>query len=130
MTMVNQHLNSLKSLCLKAIWSTVAIIGLVGCSTSEKPKLVESNDLKPTHYTLRLGEVTENKNPLPRYTPILIDWHYKNGAVKSKLGYKGWDFNRDGRFDMVQILKEDSTVDYTVFDFDFNGTIDMTEKSK
>jgi hypothetical protein len=98
-----------------------------GCFSAEEPKEV-GETIVATHYTLRIGEVVKNQKPLPDYTPVLVDWHYSNDAVKPKVGFKGWDFNQDGRFDMLQVMREDGTVDYAVFDFDSDGEIDMNSK--
>ncbi|MEZ4741179.1 MAG: hypothetical protein R3B45_01830 [Bdellovibrionota bacterium] len=83
---------------------------------------------EPTHYTLRLGKTIANTKPLPNYTPIWVDWHYQNGAVKSKLGYKSWDFNSDGRIDMLEVLSDDGRSVFEVYDFNFDGTIDLTSE--
>lgn len=102
---------------------------LISCMTLEAEK-PEEDDLEPTHYTLRLGEPVINQNPLPTYTPIMVDWHYKNGAIKSNIGFKGWDFNKDGRLDMVEVVGNDGSIEKYVFDFDFDGEIDMEELRK
>jgi hypothetical protein len=83
--------------------------------------------LKPTHYTLRLEKEQKHSLPLPAYTPIMIDWHYKSGAVISKLGFRGWDFNGDSRFDMIQAVEE-SGLGEAVYDFDFDGRIDLRKR--
>ena len=101
------------------------------CSTTDNmTKEVAVPADKPTHYTLRLGDAVNHQKPLPAYRPILIDWHYKNGAVKTAMGYHGWDFNQDGRLDMVEVLKENGETNTYVFDFDFDGEIDMTQQLK
>ena len=46
--------------------ASLALISLflTGCSSTENEKIVETAELKPTHYTLRLGEVQENKEQI------------------------------------------------------------------
>lgn len=104
----------------------MVVVG-VGCAHNRDVKQAEGQE-RPTHYTLRLGEAAVHNEPLPSYTPIMIDWHYSSGRVQSVLGFKAWDFNGDGRFDMVQSASSDSP-GQAVFDFDFDGTIDFRKEN-
>ena len=85
--------------------------------------------LKPPerlYYTLRLGEKIKNIKPYPDMIPIYVDWHMSDGNVKSHLGFRGWDFNHQGSISMLEVLSEEGTVVSTVFDFNTDGTIDLT----
>ncbi len=102
----------------------VYLLGLVlfvfGCSTTEeKPE----KEVK-THYTLKLGKTKEHGNPLPDETIILVDWHSKDGKVKTVDGFRGWDFNEDGRFEMIEVLDQHAKAHTYVYDFDGDGVID------
>lgn len=62
----------------------MVVVG-VGCAHNRDVKQAEGQE-RPTHYTLRLGEAAVHNEPLPSYTPIMIDWH--DSPVWSRLGFK------------------------------------------
>jgi hypothetical protein len=98
---------------------------LAACSTTSKDD--DQDGLTRTHYLLEVGEKIPHPAPLPTETKIVVQWHLKNGETRRVEGFKGWDFNRDGRFEMVDVLNEDGTLQSRAFDFDGDGTIDGTE---
>jgi hypothetical protein len=123
-TTMDKYVNAL----ILNVFSIVLASSFDSCA-SLRGKDADPSDVKPTHYTLRLETEQKQIPPLPSYTPIMVDWHYKSGEVVSKLGFKGWDFNGDKRFDMIQAV-EDSGAGETVFDFDFDGEIDLRKLVK
>jgi hypothetical protein len=84
----------------------------------------EDDDLR-THYTLRAGEKTVHPAPLPVETAILVDWHHADGSKKTITGFRGYDFGGDERFEMVEVLNEDGTIQSYVYDFDGDGRVDQ-----
>lgn len=77
-----------------------------------------------THYTLKRGTATQHPKPLPTEWPILVD-HFQNGGEKvTTEGFRGWDFNGDGRFEMVDVLNADGSLQARLFDFDEDGRVD------
>jgi hypothetical protein len=102
------------------------LVVATGCA-SIGPWSAEKAAPKPLYYTLRAGTAVTNTSPLPSYTPIFVDWHFDRGPVETRLGFKAWDFNSDGRFDMVESLS-DSGVSEASFDFDFDGRIDFRKE--
>jgi hypothetical protein len=113
------------------IFGTAPVLGIVlsiilaGCATSEKS--ADQGGIG-TYYTLRLGKTVNNPQPLPAYTPVLVDWHKSDGTTAEKPAFRAYDFNRDGRFDYVEVLRDDGTVQASIFDFDFDGRIDLLKK--
>lgn len=99
---------------------------VVGCATTETAVPKEPHK---THYTLSKGETTIHPGLLPRETPVNLEWHYSNGDKKAHRGFTGWDFDGDGRYEMVEVLAEDSSMTATVFDFDGDGKIDARIES-
>lgn len=93
---------------------------LGGCVTGSDT----SNSVAPTHYTLQVGERVPHPAPLPDETKILVKQHGQDGAVLARAGFRGWDFNKDGRFEMVDVLNEDGSLQVRAFDFDGDGVID------
>ena len=106
------------------IWALGAVSLVTGCATSGAD---ESGAITKTHYTLKLGEVIPSHPPLPSRTNIQVTWHLSNGGTEDVLGYRGWDFNGDQRFEMVEVLEVDGKVQARVFDFDGDGRIDRVQ---
>lgn len=79
---------------------------------------------KLTQYTLRLSPTIENPKPLPNQTNIYVDWRYESGQQKSVLGFRGWDFDKDSRFEMVEVLDADGKTQAVLSDFDGDGVLD------
>lgn len=94
---------------------------VVGCSTTETA--TDAAAVK-THYTLTTGATEIHPGMLPRETPVFVEWHYSNGNKTKNRGFTGWDFDGDGRFEMVDVHGDDAAVQTSVFDFDGDGTID------
>lgn len=115
------------NLCGMVTKKTLFVLSVVGacvaCATTQ-----EQGPEKPvkTHYTLSTEETVIHPSPLPRETPVDVEWFYSNGDSKKQRGYTGWDFDGDGRFEMVEVHAENTSVQATVFDFDGDGEIDKT----
>ena len=100
----------------------VALLGLASCaSDGEEP--ADDGKLE-THYTLRTGRVVPHAPPFPTQTDIIVDWHYASGESLSALGFRGWDFTGNGRYQMVEVLDGSGQPTAYVFDFDGDGRED------
>jgi hypothetical protein len=42
-------------------------------------------------------------------------------------GFRGWDFDGDNRFDLLEVLKPDGSVQMRAYDLDGDGVVDVTE---
>jgi hypothetical protein len=104
----------------------MVLLSALGCSTTETS---QNEPLKRTHYLLTTGDTEVNSGLLPNETPVFVEWHYSNGDRKKHKGFSGWDFDGDGRFEMVDVINEDSAVQATVFDFDSDGKIDQKSEN-
>lgn len=102
---------------------------LNGCVTLQKPHPESSEKLAagPAFYVLREGEQLDYPMPLPNRTQILVDWTYSDGAKHSKEGFRGWDVNHDGRFDMVEVLDQAGMPVAWAYDFNGDSVIDAVE---
>lgn len=109
---------------LVLIAAAVFDFSILSCATTPPPSQVDP--LTRTHCTLQIGEKIPNPTPLPEETKILVNWHLLNGSKVTSVGFRGWDFNRDGRYEMVDVLNEDGTLQARVYDFDGDGVIDDT----
>jgi len=103
---------------------------LYGCATideaydelfgSDEPQLPQV-----THFTMRQGTMIKYPAPYPVLTPVFVQFHYDNGNVVEKLAFRGWDFNHDRRFDMLEVMAVDEKVHKIMYDFNLDGSVDM-----
>lgn len=110
-----------KLILLKIVGILAAGHFAAGCATTEPA--MDGPAVK-THYTLTTGSTIIHPGMLPRETPVFIEWHYSNGDKVKSRGFTGWDFDGDGRFEMVDVHGDSPATQATVFDFDGDGTID------
>lgn len=106
------------------------ILALVSsCATSQKTDVTGDEKIAPgpAFYVLREGETIDHPLPLPHQTKILVDWTYSDGAKRSKVQFKGWDVNRDGRFDMVEVLDDAGKPVGWAYDFNGDSVVDAVE---
>ena len=106
------------------VWTLVFALGVVGCSTTETPEMPEVKVTSPAFYTLKEGAVIEHPSPLPNLTKIFVNWTYSDGGKSSHEGFRGWDIDRDGSFDMLEALDAEGKPYMWAYDFDGNGVID------
>lgn len=104
--------------------AALALLG--GCASTDKADSDEPGAEK-THYVLKLGDTIPHPKPLPARTDVMVEWHYSNGATSLSPGFRGWDFDGDTRFEMVEVLSDEGQRQAMVFDFDGDGRIDMVK---
>lgn len=94
--------------------------------TAEK----EEGDPKPAFYILKEGDKAMSPSPLPDLTRILINWTYSDNSKTSQEGFRGWDIDHDGRFDMLEVLDASGKTLSWAYDFDGDGAVDALESSQ
>ena len=82
----------------------------------------EGEVVAPT-YSLRAGPQVVYPEPLPALTPIYIDRMSSDGKQTSRLGFRGWDFDHDGRFEMVEVLGYRGQLIERLYDLNFDGIV-------
>lgn len=93
---------------------------LGGCATTG-----EEGDLHgETHYVLRRGETKHHPAPLPSETTIMVEKFKAEGGSTVSEGFRGWDFDGDGKFEMVDVLAANGHIQSRIYDFDGDGHID------
>ena len=105
-----------------ALWLIISILG-ASCASTEKTLSPDGKPL-PTHFTLESGPVEKKADPLPDYIPIFVQSYAGEKLISRHLGYKGWDFNKDGVIDMLEVLDTQGAVLRRAFDWDRDGTVD------
>lgn len=112
------------------VWTIVAGLSFVGCATTQSPDAEDIKNATPAFYTLKEGATIQHKAPLPNLTKIFVNWTYSDGGKSSQEGFRGWDIDRDGNFDMLEALDADGKPYMWAYDFDGNGVIDAVTGGK
>jgi len=101
------------------------LITLLSCSSTPKSDPTIAQDTGPhvVGYDLDYQEVIKHSDPQPWQTEVYIVWRFSNGSSKRQLAFIGWDFTRDGRFEMIDRLDVTGSVVEQKFDFQL-GTLD------
>lgn len=84
----------------------------------------------PSSYMLNEGQKIENNKPLPDMTKLMVNWTYSDGEKKEQEGFRGWDFDHDGRFEMLEVLDTQGKPYMWAYDFDGDGVVDAVDKEK
>ena len=111
---------------------SIAVFGLTfACATTPKAAVTaRPSVLPPSLYTLKEGDKIQNQMPLPNKTKISVNWQNVEGKPDPVEGFRGWDLDHDGRFDMLEVLDEAGNTNMWAFDFDGDGVIDAVEGGK
>lgn len=104
-------------------WYLGLNLAVCACSTTDGDD--KARPKTNTYYTLQPGDKKVNPAPLPAETPIAVDWHHSDGSSRTIKGFRGFDFDGDGRFEMVEVLKSDGSIQSYVYDFDSDGRVDQ-----
>jgi len=108
-----------------ALWLIISILG-TSCASTEKTLGPDGKPL-PTHFTLESGPAEKKANPLPDYIPIYVRSYAGDQLLGRQLGYKGWDFNKDGVIDMLEILDAKGQVLRRAYDWNRDGQVDEVQ---
>ena len=66
--------------------------------------------------------------PRPNYRPVYVIVKEKDIEKGRELAYHTWDFNHDGKADMVEALDSKGGVFMRLYDFNFDGQIDTDQR--
>jgi hypothetical protein len=103
-----------------------ALAGLSSCSTVKATLSSSKPKAGPAFHVLREGQRIEQSPPLPDRMDIGINWTYSNGE-KTKESFRGWDFDSDGQFDMLEVVDHAGAPVSWAYDFDGDALIDVVE---
>ncbi len=99
---------------------------VVSCATKPQEKQVVDEPF----YTLHETKTTHHPYPLPNQSSIFVEWTFGDGTKKIVEGFRGWDVDHDGRFEMLEILSDKGEVEGWAFDFDGDGRVDQHKSAK
>ena len=116
-------------------YSMAVLVGFVGCSTTEevpkaeakwaaKQKIVDQG-----RYVVSADSVKRNPRPLPNLVSFNVRWKSDAGEIPTKKIYRGWDVDRDGQIDMLEVTDKNDMNPQYFFDFNGDGKIDMRRSS-
>ena len=106
----------------------LAVGFLGGCSSTPGKTTAPGDPVVPTDSKLVRGDTLKNFSPLPMVTPVKIHQNFSDGHQEVLSGYIEYDFNRDGRPDMLEIQTPDGQPSAYAYDFNLDGIIDGVER--
>ena len=106
------------------IW-TSEIFGLFTSCATTPPPVEEQPIPVRVGFEVKSTSVIENPSPLQNQSEIEVTWNMSDGSVETQKSFRGWDFDHDGRFDMLEILTSDGKTKSWAMDFNSDGKIDI-----
>jgi len=109
---------------------------LLGCqSLSEAPTAfmqIEPVDMRlsepPRDITYEQSKWDDADWPQPRFRSVYIVLSQSGEEKARELAYHAWDVNHDGETDMLEAIDSKGQIFMRLYDFDFDGQIDTSEK--
>ena len=98
--------------------------GGISCVSAEKNQVFSDGQREKLRYELRPHKPVTAPDPLPTRTDYQVTWIYRDGYQESYVGIRAWDFNDDGRYEMVEELNATGGLVRRRFDFDGDGEED------
>ena len=102
---------------------------LTACATSPWQGGEGGSSVVATTSSVIRADTYKNISPLPDVTASVFRQQFSDGHYEDRPGYLEYDFNRDGRVDMLGVLGPEGETSMWVYDFDFDGKVDAYEKS-
>ncbi|NRA43716.1 MAG: hypothetical protein HRU09_02040 [Oligoflexales bacterium] len=86
----------------------------------------EQDDEVP-YELIKVGDPVSFSMPLPDLTKVYREKYKGDKLLSQSLAYRVWDFNKDGRYDLVEVINEKGDVELRAYDLDFDGKVDEVE---
>lgn len=77
--------------------------------------------------TIEKGETIYHPEPLANETVYRKKVRKGDKVVADFMIYRTWDFNKDGRVDLVQEYDDQGNLILNAYDFDFDGNVDLVK---
>lgn len=117
------------------LWATLTGLVLTACATvADGDGVSRTVDEKKmpgaAFHVLKEAQPVEYQRPLPTRMPVMVNWRFSDGSTRIVEGFRGWDMNHDGRFDMLEVLDGTGTTTSWIYDFNGDSVIDAVEELK
>ncbi len=112
---------------LLCIFGLFISILAVGCASTEKTEEPSKEAPQPTHFVLDPAPVLKGDDPLPDLTAVYVKVYAVDRLVERRLAYKAWDFNKDGKADLLEYVDAEGHVIRRAYDFNSDGKVDREE---
>ena len=90
----------------------------------------DEQDDETAYEIIKVGDPVSFSMPLPDLTKVYREKYKGEKLLSQSLAYRVWDFNKDGRYDLVEVINEKGDVKLRAFDLDFDGKVDEVEHFK
>ena len=100
------------------VFVSIFILFVAGCATESVP----------LHYEVSSLASSQSHSVLPKGSKIYLIESIDGELMRSETPFVGWDFDSDGRFDMLEIYDRENDRKSHAFDFDGDGQIDLVKK--
>ncbi len=99
------------------------------CATPKAMPAEEVSTPHRSHYEIRWdSDFKTNPEPLPAQRSGTLLWRLSDNSAEPGRNFRGWDINMDGRLDMLEVLDDKGDPEAFVYDFNFDGTVDLVKQ--
>lgn len=99
---------------------------LAACQTAPT-KSPKAEVVEPARVSTEKGDPVVNTPPWPNLVTYWENTAQGQSLLSQNVKYRAWDFNYDGRTDMLQVFDDEGKkLRLEVYDFDGDGVIDAT----
>lgn len=112
---------------LQALVAAAFCLSFAACVTTPPavPQEADAPREKAVSFALHEGTLIQNRDPLPNYKVVLLDWTVDGQTFRGKETYRLWDINKDGQFDMVERVSSTGFSLGYITDFNGDGQVDF-----
>ncbi len=112
---------------LRCVFGLIISILGAGCVSTEKTVEAPKEVPQVTHFVLDPAPTIHAQAPLPDVTPFYVKVYSEQQLLERRLAYKAWDFNKDGKPDMLEYFDDHGEVIRRAYDFNGDGKVDREE---
>ena len=120
--------------CLRiSIFLPLLLTASAACQSN--PEIIDDSDPLDIHTAGRARSMTYVSEdwqvadwPRPNYRPVYAIVKENDIEKGRDLAYHTWDFNHDGKADMVEALNSNREIFMRLYDFNFDGQIDTDQR--
>ena len=102
----------------------IMIAAQVGCTHWFRG---EDEEEQIPYEVFKVSDTVRFSKPLPDLTKVYREKYQGEKLISQNLAYRVWDFNKDGRYDLVEVIDPKGIIKLRAYDLDFDGVVDEVE---